>query len=542
MEIRRKRLDNKGAALVTILIAVTFMTIMASSLMYMAYMNFLTKSMRYSATDNFYTDEFALDELSTTLQETAARQPKIDDARREILKAVGDNNGHPRAYSPTAVAGLMELAGQEASISVNCALADETGALTEDSLIVDDEYIKLVGVMITATTPEGYQSTITSDVTIYFPSTIPGSMDINDFSVITDSPLVFNNGGARYFSGNVFAQQTDSSSNAPALLVDHNTVVGLLSQQVMIVGDVKVTGNSTLHVTGNMTVYGKIEVDAGSALICSGKILHSGPITGSGTLKGISDREKDPMDVPISDELVSRSDGLVDSLFLDVWVRNNGGDYKTFDIGLYDRNWDQTLRFETGNPADPRCFIFSASTTINVDRGSEYENALILVEAGNSSYPTELSLAVHDGVMAQTTVMSTGPVVYHYEQGTSYMSKMSDEAFEFAKNYLFYRTGGQIDVRDTPDGGDYRINIGSGSNDISFATGRVEDIPGGVNTFTRGGDGREFMYGDDGKNYLPIYQFLDENSSDIISKIFAAPTGTSDPKNSTIIYERWSKD
>lgn len=540
MKLRRERLDNKGAALVTILIAVTFMTIMASSLMYMAYMNYLTKSMRYSATDNFYTDEFALDDLSTTLQQTAARETTIDAAKTAVLNAVGDTtlNGY-RAYTNDDVAALIGVASQEATISINCALNDDTGALTEDSLIVDDDYIKLCGVMITATTPEGYQSTITSDVTISFPSTIPGTMDINDFSVITDSPLEFTNGGTRYFSGNVFAQKTGSSGGT-ALLVSNHTVVGLLSQQVMIVGDVKITGDSTLHVTGNMTVYGKIEVDAGSALICSGTILHSGAITGAGTFKGITEADKAPMSVDRSPLL--SDDGLVNSLFLDVWIRNNSGDQKTFDIALYDRNWDQTLKFESGDPNDPRCYIFSSSTTLNVDAGSEYENALILVEAGNPSYPTTLSLAVHDGVMARTTIMSTGPVVYHYEQGTSYMSKMSDEAFETAKNYLFYRSGGQLDVRDTPDGGDYRINVGGGSNDVSFASGTTDDIPDDVNTFTRGGDGRDFMYDDSGKNYLPIYYFLDENSSDIISKIFAAPTGTSDPRNSIIIYELWSKD
>lgn len=536
---RRKLLDNKGAALVTILIAVTFMTIMASSLMYMAYMNYLTKSMRYSATDNFYTDEFALDDLATTLQETAAKESTIDDARNAVLAAVGDRSvGGYRAYTNDDVAALMGVASQEATISVNCALEDLAGNLTEDSLIVEDDYIKLRGVRITATTPEGYQSTITSDVTISFPSTIPGMMDINDFSVITDSPLEFSNGGARYFSGNVFAQKTGAGGGT-ALKVTNNTVVGLLSQQVMIVGDVEVTGNSTLHVTGNMTVYGKVTVEEGSALICSGKILHSEEITGDGTFKGITEADKAPMEVARSPLLPD--DGLVDSLFLDVWVRNNNGDEKTFDIASLEALGGVETKFTTGNLNDPRCFIFSSSKTLDVGENSEYENALILVEASNLSYPTTLSLAVHDGVMAQTTIMSTGPVVYHYEQGTSYMSKMSDEAFEFAKNYLFSRSG-QIDVKDTPDGGSSRVNIGGGSNDISLASGRVENIPGGVNTFTRGGDGREFKYDDSGKNYLPIYYFLDEDSSDIISKIFAAPTGTSDPRNSIIIYELWSKD
>lgn len=542
METRRKQLDNKGAALVTILIAVTFMTIMASSLMYMAYMNYLTKSMRYSATDNFYTDEFALDDLATSLQQVAASKTTLDGptgARQAVLNAVGDSgeSSSPRTYNSDDVRNLIQVASQEATISVNCTIDATDPTYGSNTLIAEDDYIKLRGVTITATTPEGYQSTITSDITIAFPNTLPGTMDINDFSVITDSPLVFNNGGSRYFSGNVFAQKT-GTGGGDALVVDNNTVVGLLSQQVMIVGDVHVTGNSTLHVTGNMTVYGKITVDSGSALICSGRILHQKDIFGGGTFKGIDKNEPGNPDLARSPLL--SDDGLVDSLFLDVWVRNHADDEKTFDIELYDQGFDETLRFDTGNPNDPRCYIFSANQTLNVNAGSEYENALILVET-SGTYPTTLSLAVHDGVMARTTIMSTGPVVYHYEQGTSYMSKMSDEAFEFAKNYLFSRSGGQFDVRDTPDGGSSRVNIGTSGDQISFASGRVEDIPNDVTKFQHG-DGRQFMYDSSGTNYLPIYYFLDENSSDIISKIFAAPTGTADPKNSIIVYELWSKD
>lgn len=550
MKMRWKRLDNKGAALVTILIAVTFMTIMATSLMYMAYMNYLTKSMRYSSTDNFYTDEFALDDLSTSLQQVAANPANadIDAAKNAVLTAVGATGMHDVTdaygtrregnYTDNDVKDLITVAGQEATISVNCA-----PSVSGNNLIVGKDYIKLCGVMITATTNEGYKSTITSDITMSFPNSIPGSLDINDFSVITDSPLEFTNGGFRYFSGNIFAQDT---SGGTGLLVDNNTTLGLLSPQAMIVGDVVVRNNSTLHVTGNMTVYGEVKVEAGSVLICSGTIRAEDGISGAGTFKGVS---------PRGGENVGRSprlpdDGLVASLFTDVCVSTRSGEVKNFDLSIYDAGSNQTLELwrPGGNKLDsnvPKCFVFAYGATINISNSGEdskYHNALIMMERDTAT----LKLATHDGVIAETTILTTGKVEQLYEQGTLYMSKMSDEAFEEAKEYLFNRNG-QIYLRDTPNGGTTHYNIGS---DILFEGGSVESVGNFedldvLNINGVPGDWRyQYRYnsGSNNTNYVPMGYFLVDDTSTIISEIFSAATGSADPKNSTIIYECWSKD
>lgn len=540
MKTRRKLLDNKGAALVTILIAVTFMTIMASSLMYMAYMNYLTKSMRYSATDNFYTDEFALDDLSTSLQQIAAEKGNIDAARQAILDSIGKTitDGH-NAYTESDVLGLIRVASQEASISVNCAYV-EGGVLTQDSLEEGADYIKLRGVMITATTPEGYQSTITSDITISFPNTLPGTMDINDFSVLTDSPLVFDKGGSRYYSGNMFVQ---SPGGGTALLVDNNTVVGLLSPQAMIVGDVVVKGNSILHVTGSMIVYGRITVERGSTLICSGEILHQGDINNGnlnsgGTIIGISSGVGNP-DLAQSDLLPDT--GLVGSLFRDVKVWGkplDGGPYQWFDYNLemYSDYASNNFTLQ-GDPSGVQTHVFGQNQTINT--GDNYENALIL-STNDIIYNVSISFP-------NTTIMTTGSVTYLTTQGTSYMSKMSDEAFETAKNYLFCPPETQLNPYDGSGNPNTRVYFpkhGGGGQSINAYTTDdydINDFPNGNKTTVAG---RTFVHDDgtDPMNYLPVSYFLADDTSTIISKIFAAPTGSANPKNSVIIYELWSKD
>lgn len=533
MKIRRERLDNKGAALVTILIAVTFMTIMASSLMYMAYMNYLTKSMRYSATDNFYTDEFALDDLATSIQQIAASKGTITDARQAILNSVGktSRNGH-NAYTESDVKDLIQVASQEATISVNCAYV-QGGVLTEDSLEEGSDYIKLRGVMITATTPEGYQSTITSDITISFPNSLPGTMDINDFSVLTDSPMVFDKGGSRYYSGNMFVQ---APGGGTALHVNNNTVVGLLSPQAMIVGDVVVEGNSILHVTGTMIVYGSITVKNGSTLICSGEIMHKGPINNYGTIKGISpgDYAANP-DLQQSDLLPDT--GLVRSLFQDVkiWGKPvDGGPLQWFDYSLdmyadYASN-NFTLK---GDPSGVQTHIFGQNQTINA--GDTYENALIL-STKDIIYNVSITFP-------NTTIMTTGSITYLTQQGTSYMSKMSDEAFEVAKSYLFCPPETQLNPSNGAGNPNTRVYFPKHDNGNAYTTNDYDlsSFPSGNKTTV---NGRTFAHDDasDPMNYLPVSYFLVENSSQIISAIYAAPTGTANPKNSFIVYELWSKD
>lgn len=533
-KIGKKQLDNRGAALVTILIAVTFMTIMASSLIYMAYMNYLTKSMRYSSTDNFYTDEFALDELSTALQQTAANESTIAAARTAITTAVGKTsiNGH-NAYTESSVENLINLASQEASISVNCAYM-QNGNLTKDSLEEGSDYIKLRGVMITATTQEGYQSTITSDITIYFPNVVPGTMDINDFSVLTDSPVVYEKGGSHYYSGNMFIQ---APSGGTALKVDNGTVVGLLSPQAMVVGDIEVKGNSILHVTGTLIVYGEITVEEGSTLICSGELMHEG-LQNDGEVKGISGIHSgynagQTLEKSEYFDTLPEGTGVVGSLFRDVKVWGSVGpdsdpyQWHDFSLDLYGQYQNDMFTL-SGHSSGVQTHIWGQEQTINT--GDSYENALIL-STKDITYNVSLSFP-------NTTIMTTGSIDYLTTQGTSYMSKMSDEAFETAKNYLFCPPGTQFNPDDgTGNHPNTRIYFASGTT----ADYDLGDFPNENKTTV---DGYTFAHGDGSQpmNYLPVYYFLVEDTSTIISELFAVPTGSPNPKNSTIIYELWSKD
>ena len=55
--------DNKGSAIVMVLVSMAFVGIMASMLMFVTYNNYRMKITDYKAKDNFYSAEMAMDEI-----------------------------------------------------------------------------------------------------------------------------------------------------------------------------------------------------------------------------------------------------------------------------------------------------------------------------------------------------------------------------------------------------------------------------------------------------------------------------------------------
>lgn len=110
---RIKKLNNKGAALVSVLVITTFIAILATTMLYLAATNYRQKLTDYQNKDSFYTAEKALDELKSAmvgdvqdayykayrkissqllyLENEDERQKKFQDYFLEELKTTWDN-------------------------------------------------------------------------------------------------------------------------------------------------------------------------------------------------------------------------------------------------------------------------------------------------------------------------------------------------------------------------------------------------------------------------------------------------------------------
>ncbi len=274
---------NKGAAMVSVLIAITFIGILSTSLLFMAYMNYLTKATRHKSTDNFYTAEFALDELASSLQEIAAKAPDIATAKADMAAAIDpDGNGQWLDNKDHIRDTLMVNAKKDADLSLACTTVSGNQYSTSGQFEMYGVQVKATG--ISGTSRAGYESTIGTDLSVNFPSASGGPLDVYDFSLICDAPYV-SDWGDTVFSGCVYLQGVSGNAtyaHEDALVVKDG-MVGFLGKRNIINGDITVKKGGILNVVGDFQVNGKITVEDQGAIIGTGNIQTKDGISGSGT-------------------------------------------------------------------------------------------------------------------------------------------------------------------------------------------------------------------------------------------------------------------
>ncbi|MCR5129136.1 MAG: hypothetical protein K6B69_13670 [Lachnospiraceae bacterium] len=330
----KKLRKNDGAALVAVLIGVLFITILASSLLYMSTLNYQMKSMRYSSTDNFYTAEFALEDMlaqirqKTEYMSTTTTSTNTYDALVALLDG-GIKNGH-KVFNEKNLRNLIHISGYDAD---NARLKDtagneipiivdgikgikvstiyreahendnayyDYGAYTYDTFEKTGSSIILHGVKITVTTDEAhgnYESSLSLDLEFAFPEyTTSTSGSISDFSILSDTPIYVKDGN-HVFTGSIYCRKNGNETIGAntAFLVGSNAVATMVSPFVFTQGDLVVEGGGTLFITGNCYVNGNIKTSATSTIFVTGdlkvrgsiqnadKIRHTGTITPNDT-------------------------------------------------------------------------------------------------------------------------------------------------------------------------------------------------------------------------------------------------------------------
>lgn len=312
-----KRIGNKGIALITVLIAVMFIGLLATSLSYMAYNNYITKSTRWSSENNFYYDEFALNELTCVMREqadknannaVAARQAEIDagmavdplDALQENIKFLaatagvvdsGDYHGNfdsvwvPATLQATLNSyGITNSAG--AKVEVRVSVSTIPGR-TNPTYERRKKKISFKNVQMTVIDKNNNNTTtITTDIVIPAEAT-SAKMKVNDFSLMSDQPLDWSKGGGMHFGGNLFCMDHAAAPhNGNAMTLGAGAQITIGGKKSLIVGNVEVKGNSKLYIYNETTITGTVNVESGSRVEFCGTNIKVGGVTGSGTVLG----------------------------------------------------------------------------------------------------------------------------------------------------------------------------------------------------------------------------------------------------------------
>lgn len=285
--------NNRGAALVSIMVAVAFVTILATAILSMSYNNFRMKVVNYESQANFYETEQRLTVMSTTLRgKVMSSTTPLSDVK--TLTGVVDD----KRYSAKNIA---ELAFPGNTANGDAAYAKITGPNGDEfafySMENGDNYLeedlgaglkKITFKEVTVKQTEARTSnvnTIKTDLVMYIrESATPSEMGgIGEFSVLSDASLRADQNFATRINmyGNAFFMGMDfkSTYTAPgtgakaALILSGDCVYNILGDYNFAYGDIVLNNNAALNIIGgSLTVYGNIILNDNSTLSCTGKL------------------------------------------------------------------------------------------------------------------------------------------------------------------------------------------------------------------------------------------------------------------------------
>lgn len=243
-----KQTDDKGSAMVVVIIAMAFIGILASVLMYMSLLNYQMKANNLQAKDNFYSAETVLDEIRVRMEEQVSAS--LGDAYTQILVNYDDTSvsekesklryaflsSMQKAYQCSDTASLNYYDLKKLFDSLSPEVKKNTELQTSDG--VNSYTIKMVGGVVQTTGTNG------SGVAV-------GDLPKGQLTLFTDG-LSFQKLKVIYTDANGYVSviQTDirvkmpDMSFAQAVSLPSLTGMSLVAQDnIQVVGDAKIAGS-----------------------------------------------------------------------------------------------------------------------------------------------------------------------------------------------------------------------------------------------------------------------------------------------------------
>ena len=344
-ELQNNKRDNKGAALVMVIVAIAFIGMLVAMIIYMAYCNYLMKSNDRLAKDNFYSAEYALDVINAGLQmdvsksmseayvnamqgstgKSAEEMESVfqSEYKKNLIKALQEGSNankwdaeHLKQFWTDNGMDVASTAGLKGAH-----LSADGDQLLE--ALDNKDYITLHNLKVVYTDERGFVSVIKTDIRIKIPTVgfaqAATRMSIEQFSLIANDSLVndnlvttsagINQGSSVRISGNVFGgydgvvvgnqaktefaiNETDQATGgdytynliAESITVDNsNGSAGLDVDETFdsYVNDINVQ-SSRLEMAGDMYVGDDLDIGgSGSDVTLSGKYRGYGNMIGS---------------------------------------------------------------------------------------------------------------------------------------------------------------------------------------------------------------------------------------------------------------------
>lgn len=224
-----KKKDNRGSAMIIIIVVIAFVSILISTLYAMVTMNIQMKSVDRKAKKSFYSAEGALEQINLGLQKEMSDASK--KAYAEVMQSYSANvlEASRRMKFNTRLIGDMQDALKDATldtykidklvsylttdVAANTVISSSSGCNMEKSS--DNSSLVLKGVVITYTDTEGFQSVIETDIRVNAPNLNliqPSDMpDVFEYSMVANKKLQGTGATVVDIFNNVYAGSGDAT-------------------------------------------------------------------------------------------------------------------------------------------------------------------------------------------------------------------------------------------------------------------------------------------------------------------------------------------
>ena len=204
--------DNRGSAIVMVLVSMAFVGIMVSMLMFVTYNNYRMKITDYKAKDNFYSADMAVDEIRAGVQQKVYEAFSV--AYQETLQIyASENENNKNAYFKDSYVDYLidfyrtaensekyDLDIIKGYVTRLAANKGDVGAFVDSNtcyLLKYEDGIRLKDIVVTYTDEQGYVSIIETDLLVAFPELgIQATYefpDLKQYCIIADQKFMVNN-------------------------------------------------------------------------------------------------------------------------------------------------------------------------------------------------------------------------------------------------------------------------------------------------------------------------------------------------------------
>ncbi|MBR5596412.1 MAG: hypothetical protein IKW30_03285 [Lachnospiraceae bacterium] len=201
--------DNRGSAIVMVLVSMAFVGIMASMLMFVTYKNYKMKVTDYHAKDNFYSADLAMDEIRAGVQQTVYEA--FSNAYQETMQIYANEEENNKNvyfkeqyinyivdyYRTVESSEKYNLDLIKSYVSRPAVNKGDIGAYVDSTtcyLLKYEDGIRMKDIVVTYTDEQGYVSIIETDILLAFPELgIQASYefpDLKQYCIIADKKFV----------------------------------------------------------------------------------------------------------------------------------------------------------------------------------------------------------------------------------------------------------------------------------------------------------------------------------------------------------------